>query len=264
MVQDSVVLAIYPISHIFQEPPVILLRTRLHQVRFSVSDLLDWSLIGLFLVPGSSNSSNLSSNSSNLANDTRTQLFVGNLPFRVRWQDVKDLFRKAGTILRANVALTPLDQRSRGHGTVLFARREDAERAVELFNGFHWQTRILDVHEDLNDPNGFHAITEANRQTALQQQANHFQQQQQQQYQVQQVYAVSLTFNASFQIILEFNFCFIIWSSFDLVRIKELMLINHFLASVPSNSSTATNESTNVCSFESSSIAIDYTTSATH
>ena len=25
--------------------------------------------------------------------DTRTQLFVGNLPYRVRWQDLKDLFR---------------------------------------------------------------------------------------------------------------------------------------------------------------------------
>lgn len=28
------------------------------------------------------------------------------LPFRVRWQDLKDLFRKCGTVLRADVALT--------------------------------------------------------------------------------------------------------------------------------------------------------------
>lgn len=65
---------------------------------------------------------------SSLGRDTRMQLFVGNvsesashhsalttvqLPYRVRWQDLKDLFRKAGTVLRADVSLGP-DNRSRG------------------------------------------------------------------------------------------------------------------------------------------------------
>ncbi|PPR06810.1 hypothetical protein CVT26_003836 [Gymnopilus dilepis] len=79
--------------------------------------------------------------------DTRTQLFVGNLPYRVRWQDLKDLFRKAGTVLRADVSLGP-DNRSRGYGTVLFATAEDAGRAVDMFNGYSWQTRILEVRLD--------------------------------------------------------------------------------------------------------------------
>lgn len=77
--------------------------------------------------------------------DTRTQLFVGNvrkppsnckyftdlaqLPYRVRWQDLKDLFRKAGTVLRADVSLGP-DNRSRGYGTVLLATAEDAGKAT--------------------------------------------------------------------------------------------------------------------------------------
>lgn len=51
-----------------------------------------------------------------------SELYVGNLPFRVRWQDLKDLMRKCGTVLRADVALTPHDGRSRGFGVVLFAR----------------------------------------------------------------------------------------------------------------------------------------------
>ncbi|VDB88901.1 unnamed protein product [Peniophora sp. CBMAI 1063] len=79
--------------------------------------------------------------------DTRTQLFVGNLPYRVRWQDLKDLFRKAGTVLRADVALGP-DNRSRGYGTVLLATAEDAGRAVDMFNGYSWQTRVLEVRLD--------------------------------------------------------------------------------------------------------------------
>ncbi|KDQ09089.1 hypothetical protein BOTBODRAFT_117605, partial [Botryobasidium botryosum FD-172 SS1] len=83
--------------------------------------------------------------------DTRTQLFVGNLPYRVRWQDLKDLFRKAGTVLRADVSLGP-DNRSRGYGTVLLATAEDAGRAIDMFNGFSWQTRTLEVRPDRLPP----------------------------------------------------------------------------------------------------------------
>ncbi|KAJ7104463.1 hypothetical protein B0H15DRAFT_26510 [Mycena belliarum] len=79
--------------------------------------------------------------------DTRTQLFVANLPYRVRWQDLKDLFRRAGTVLRADVSLGP-DNRSRGYGTVLLATAEDAGRAVDMFSGYSWQGRILEVRAD--------------------------------------------------------------------------------------------------------------------
>ncbi|KIJ61573.1 hypothetical protein HYDPIDRAFT_96384 [Hydnomerulius pinastri MD-312] len=79
--------------------------------------------------------------------DTRTQLFVGNLPYRVRWQDLKDLFRRAGTVLRADVSLGP-DNRSRGYGTVLLATAEDAGRAIDMLNGYCWQTRVLEVRPD--------------------------------------------------------------------------------------------------------------------
>jgi RNA recognition motif-containing protein len=69
------------------------------------------------------------------------------LPYRVRWQDLKDLFRRAGSVLRADVALGP-DNRSRGYGTVLLASAEDAGRAIDMFNGYSWQTRVLEVRPD--------------------------------------------------------------------------------------------------------------------
>ncbi len=56
------------------------------------------------------------------------------LPFHCQWQDLKDLFRQAGTIIRADVALGQ-DGRSRGFGTVVFATDYDADRAVKMFNG---------------------------------------------------------------------------------------------------------------------------------
>lgn len=65
----------------------------------------------------------------------------------MRWQDLKDLFRKAGTVLRADVSLGP-DNRSRGYGTVLLATAEDAGRAVDMYNGYDWQTRVLEVRPD--------------------------------------------------------------------------------------------------------------------
>ncbi|KAF8955338.1 hypothetical protein BDZ97DRAFT_1642772, partial [Flammula alnicola] len=83
------------------------------------------------------------------ANDPSSSrnLFVGNLPFHCQWQDLKDLFRQAGTILRADVALGP-DGRSRGFGTVVFATDYDAERAVKMFNGYDYNGRVLKVHFD--------------------------------------------------------------------------------------------------------------------
>ncbi|RIA97359.1 hypothetical protein C1645_707212 [Glomus cerebriforme] len=93
-------------------------------------------------------------NSNNTSSTLQRQLFVGNLPFRVRWQDLKDLFREAGTVIRADVAMG-YDNRSKGHGTVLFATLEEAKNAIAMFNQKNWQGRILEVREDRGfvDPN---------------------------------------------------------------------------------------------------------------
>lgn len=73
------------------------------------------------------------------------------MPFQCQWQDLKDLFRTAGQILRADVALGP-DGRSRGFGTVVYAKESDAGRAVSMFNGYDYNGRILKVHYDRYSP----------------------------------------------------------------------------------------------------------------
>ena len=40
------------------------------------------------------------------------------------------------------------DNRSRGYGTVLLASAEDAGRAIDMFNGYEWQSRMLEVRVD--------------------------------------------------------------------------------------------------------------------
>ncbi|KAF9908571.1 hypothetical protein EC991_009716 [Linnemannia zychae] len=74
-------------------------------------------------------------------------IHVGNIPFRVRWQDLKDLFRKAGHVVRADVILGP-DNRSRGFGTVIFSSVEEAKQAIQMFDQHHWQDRVIQVQED--------------------------------------------------------------------------------------------------------------------
>ncbi|KAK5151262.1 g-strand binding protein [Recurvomyces mirabilis] len=78
------------------------------------------------------------------------QIFISNLPYQVGWQDLKDLFRGAinvGNILRADVHSTP-DGHPKGSGIVAFDNPEDAQNAINQFNGYDWQGRILEVRED--------------------------------------------------------------------------------------------------------------------
>lgn len=74
-------------------------------------------------------------------------LFVGNLPFNCQWQELKDLMRQCGSVLRADIAQGP-DGRSRGFGSVLFATAQDAERAVQQLNNYEFNGRVLKVHFD--------------------------------------------------------------------------------------------------------------------
>ncbi|KAF2174142.1 hypothetical protein M409DRAFT_16411 [Zasmidium cellare ATCC 36951] len=75
------------------------------------------------------------------------QIFVSNLPFQVGWQDLKDLFRQAGNVLRADVHVAP-DGHPKGSGIVAFETPEDAQNAIQNFHGYDWQGRILEVRED--------------------------------------------------------------------------------------------------------------------
>ena len=60
--------------------------------------------------------------------DTRTQLFVGNLPYRVRWQDLKDLFRRAGTVLRRRLARARQQEQRVRHRLARHRRRRRPRR----------------------------------------------------------------------------------------------------------------------------------------
>lgn len=74
-------------------------------------------------------------------------LFVGNLPFSMQWQDLKDLLRPAGRVQRTDISIGN-DGRSRGWGTALFYTTEEARKAVDMFNDMEVEGRKIKVRLD--------------------------------------------------------------------------------------------------------------------
>ncbi|EJU02474.1 RNA-binding domain-containing protein [Dacryopinax primogenitus] len=75
------------------------------------------------------------------------QLYVGNLPYQAGWQDLKDLFRQAGNIIRADINFGA-DGRPKGSGVVIYETAADAQAAISMFSGYDWYGRQLEVRED--------------------------------------------------------------------------------------------------------------------
>ncbi|KAG6207402.1 hypothetical protein E4U34_008038 [Claviceps purpurea] len=105
-------------------------------------------------VPGGFNNNNNNNNNQGgygaAASAGGRQIYVANLPFNAGWQDLKDLFRQAarsGSVFRADVHSGP-DGRPKGSGIVVFENADDARNAIQQFNGYDWQGRMLEVRED--------------------------------------------------------------------------------------------------------------------
>jgi hypothetical protein len=78
--------------------------------------------------------------------DNQNRLFVGNLSYQTMERDIQDHFAAAGVVLNVNLMLDKFTGRSRGFAFVEFATAEEAERAVEMFNGQDLGGRALTVN----------------------------------------------------------------------------------------------------------------------
>jgi len=76
-----------------------------------------------------------------------TRVYVGNLDWSVKWQDLKDFCRQAGPVLKADV-MEGEDGRSKGWGLVQFEKPADAFRACSILNDQPLCGRPVIVHED--------------------------------------------------------------------------------------------------------------------
>jgi RNA recognition motif-containing protein len=76
-----------------------------------------------------------------------TQLYVGNIPVETNWKELKEHFSTVGEVQRVFVKSSD-SGRSKGFATVRFAKKEDAEKAMNTLNGVEFQGRDLDVRLD--------------------------------------------------------------------------------------------------------------------
>jgi cold-inducible RNA-binding protein len=76
-----------------------------------------------------------------------TKLYVGNLSFQTTSQDLQTLFAQAGTVQSADVVEDRDTGRSRGFAFVEMSTQDEANSAIEQFNGKEVSGRALKVNE---------------------------------------------------------------------------------------------------------------------
>ena len=74
------------------------------------------------------------------------KLYVGNLPWTINDDQLKELFSQAGSVVSAQVIQDKFSGRSKGFGFVEMESDADAEKAIEMFHGKDMNGRALVVN----------------------------------------------------------------------------------------------------------------------
>jgi cold-inducible RNA-binding protein len=74
------------------------------------------------------------------------KVYVGNLSFRTTEDELADLFQQVGAVESVSIITDRETGRSKGFGFVAMSA-EDAERAIQQFNGYQLGGRPLTVNE---------------------------------------------------------------------------------------------------------------------
>ncbi len=82
------------------------------------------------------------------------KLFVGNLDFKTTSEELRSLFAQAGEVVSVSLPTDRETGRPRGFAFVEYANDEQAEAAVQKFNGYELAGRPLRVNEAGAKPAG--------------------------------------------------------------------------------------------------------------
>ena len=75
------------------------------------------------------------------------KLYVGGLPYSSTEDAVRDHFAQAGSVQSVAIITDKMSGRSKGFGFVEMSSAEEAQKAVEMFDGKEFEGRNLTVNE---------------------------------------------------------------------------------------------------------------------
>ena len=78
-----------------------------------------------------------------------TKVYVGKLSYNTTEEALRELFSQAGPVKTANIIIDKFTGRSKGFGFVEFESADDAQKAVEQFDGYDFEGFNLKVTEAL-------------------------------------------------------------------------------------------------------------------
>ena len=76
-----------------------------------------------------------------------TKLYVGGLPYSTTQDELQSAFAKAGAVVSTSIIMDKMTGRSRGFGFVEMGSDDDAQKAIEMWNGQDFDGRKLTVNE---------------------------------------------------------------------------------------------------------------------
>ena len=76
-----------------------------------------------------------------------TKLYVGNLSYQTKDQDLEKMFAEVGNVTSAQVITDRYTSESRGFGFVEMATEDEAQQAIAAMNGRNVDGRALTVNE---------------------------------------------------------------------------------------------------------------------
>jgi RNA recognition motif-containing protein len=80
-------------------------------------------------------------------NKMAKKLYVGGLPYSSTDADLRQAFEQAGAVESATIIMDRATNRSKGFGFVEMTSDEDAQKAIDLWNGKDFDGRRLTVNE---------------------------------------------------------------------------------------------------------------------
>ncbi|MCF7812450.1 RNA-binding protein [Candidatus Gracilibacteria bacterium] len=76
----------------------------------------------------------------------KKKLYVGGLSYDVRDDGLKAVFEEAGNVVSAQVIMDKMSGRSKGFGFVEMETEEEAQKAIEMFDGKEIEGRAVSVN----------------------------------------------------------------------------------------------------------------------